>query len=120
MFPYIIKNSCIPSLFSYKGHIMYAIVIYPFIFIINEKNIPSEGAYNYERIINHERIHCEQYKELLIIGFYIIYLLEFIYNLFKYRNVKNAYLNISLEKEAYSNDYNYEYIKNRLKYAWFK
>lgn len=66
------------------------------------------------KVINHERIHTCQIQELLYIFFYIIYLFEYIYNLFKYKfNYKQAYRNISFEKEAYVNEKNLEYINNR-------
>jgi len=49
-------------------------------------------------------------KELLFIFFYIIYILEWLIRLFIN---KNAYKNISFEKEAYSNENNLEYLKTR-------
>jgi hypothetical protein len=49
-------------------------------------------------------------KELAFIFFYIIYFFEWLVRLFIN---KNAYRNISFEKEAYSNEKNLEYLKNR-------
>jgi hypothetical protein len=51
-------------------------------------------------LLNHEYIHVKQQKELLFVGAYIIYILEFIVKLFWYRNIKLAYANISFEREA--------------------
>lgn len=70
--------------------------------------------------INHEEIHTLQIKELYYIGFYILYVLEWIYKLFKYGNSKDAYYYISFEREAYCNQYNLEYIKNRPKFNFKK
>lgn len=68
--------------------------------------------------INHESIHTEQMKELLYIGFYIIYFFEWIYKyLFtKYRFTHNAYRNVSFEKEAYNNEKDLNYIEQRRKH----
>lgn len=72
--------------------------------------------------INHEQIHTEQMKEMLYIFFYIWYLIEYIIiklgNLFKSQN--EQYHEISFEEEAYNNQDNLDYIKNRKRYAWFK
>jgi hypothetical protein len=40
-------------------------------------------------------------KELLYIGFYVWYVIEWVFNLFKYCDRMVAYRNISFEKEAY-------------------
>ena len=60
-------------------------------------------------LINHETIHWQQYKELLIIGFVILY---FFYHF------KNGYDNNPFEREAYDNDNNLNYLKTRKHYAW--
>lgn len=70
--------------------------------------------------INHESIHSEQYKEMLWIPFLIWYLIEWVIKCFVYRDTKKAYFNISFEREAYQNQHDFEYIKNRKKYSWFK
>lgn len=69
------------------------------------------------RIINHEGIHTVQMKELGYIGFYIIYLLEWLYRLV---TTKNAYRSISFEREAYANESNPNYLKTRKKYAQWR
>lgn len=71
-------------------------------------------------IWNHEKIHTEQIKELFYIPFYILYLCNYIHNLFIYKNHKDAYRNIYFEKEAYDNETNLDYIKTRKKYNYFK
>jgi hypothetical protein len=90
---------------------------------------------------NHERIHTRQIFELMTVGivlgflwtitlgwswwllmaclplFYWWYLIEWFIRLFFY---EKAYRNISLEREAYANDTNLDYLKNRKLYSWFK
>lgn len=52
------------------------------------------------------------------IVFYIIYLLEWSFKvIFMYPFSHKAYRNISFEKEAYSNEKDYNYVDNRLIFA---
>lgn len=68
-------------------------------------------------VINHEEIHTAQMKELGYIPFYVLYFVEWLIKLlFK----GNAYRNISFEREAYSNQYNLDYLKDRKHYSWIK
>lgn len=69
---------------------------------------------------NHERIHTAQMKELLFVFFYLWYVIEWLVRLFQYRDRKEAYLNISFEREAYKNQYDLSYLKYREKYQNFK
>jgi len=69
-------------------------------------------------VINHESIHWKQQVEMLVIPFYIFYILEFFIKLFIYGG--DAYRNLSFEREAYENDHNLEYLKNRRHYTWVK
>lgn len=69
-------------------------------------------------VINHERIHTAQQKELLWIPFYILYFIEWVVRLFQYRDLKKAYMNISFEREAYSRGHNLGYLQNRKPFAW--
>ena len=64
-------------------------------------------------LINHEKIHLRQQLELLIIPFYIWYLSEYYIKYLKYKDSHLAYRNISFEREAYENDQNLDYLKNR-------
>lgn len=71
--------------------------------------------------INHEEIHTKQMKELGYIFFYVIYLIEWIGRLFQYKfNNKEAYRNISFEKEAYYHEYDLSYLEHRKPYAMWK
>jgi len=69
-------------------------------------------------IINHERIHFQQALELLVIPFYVMYLIEWLVKLPIYG--KEAYRNISFEKEAYSNQLDLRYLGKRKRYNWLK
>lgn len=71
-----------------------------------------------DRMINHESIHTEQIKELWFIFFYLWYLIEWLIKLFKYG--AKSYKNISFEREAYGNDRNMNYLKERKKFAFCK
>lgn len=73
------------------------------------------GVYLSNELINHERIHTAQQRELLFVFFYIIYFMEWLVRL-PMRG--NAYRNISFEREAYANQRNLDYLKERPWYAW--
>ena len=105
----VIENKIIPP----KGY--KAITIGPYIFI-------KPGTKLSEKDYNHEAIHWEQYKETLVIGFFLIYVIEFIYKfIFVNRGEwKKTYHKLSMEKEAYLNQDNLDYIKNRKHYKWIK
>lgn len=83
------------------------LTIFPFVFI---KDKVDKGNFV---IVNHEKIHLRQQLELLIIPFFIWYGLEYVYRLFQYKNANLAYRNISFEREAYTNEMNFNYLKNR-------
>lgn len=72
------------------------------------------------KTINHEGIHTAQMREMLYIFFYVWYGLEWLFRLVQYRNRKTAYYNISFEREAYANDRNLSYRKERKRYEWVK
>lgn len=83
-----------------------AIALWPFI-ILSSPKLKDD-----KRLMIHERIHLKQQLELLIIGFYIFYLLEYFVRRIKY-NHYNAYIRISFEKEAYANEHDSNYLKKR-------
>lgn len=99
-----IRNKIIP----FNG--FKAINIFGVLFVRERANIDV-------KTINHEEIHTAQMKEMLYIFFYLWYIVEWIVRLF-YKG--NAYKNISLEKEAYSNESDMFYLSNRKKYSWMK
>lgn len=65
----------------------------------------------------HESIHTEQMKELLYVGFYLWYAVEWIIRLFC---KGNAYRNISFEREAYDNQYKPYYTSSRSHFAFLR
>lgn len=90
------------------------ITLFPFILLKSDfkKNKPT---------INHEQIHIEQQKELLMIVFFIWYVLAWAYKLLiKKFSADKAYYRIIFEREAYSETNNLKYLKNRQKYNFLK
>ena len=67
----------------------------------------------------HERIHTLQQRELLYIGFFVWYLIEWLVRLLQYRNATKAYFNISFEREAYAHESDKDYERHRRHYASF-
>ena len=126
----VIFNDTIP----FKGFI--AMCLWPFIFVRNN------AANHYNTVANnHEHIHAEQQKEMLLVGivlaaigyvfvglwallfvplFFWWYGIEYLYRLCQYRNTKKAYRNISTEREAYANEKDLTYLTNRRRFAWIK
>lgn len=78
------------------------ITLWPFIFVRPNVN---------DVVINHERIHIEQQKELLVLGFYILYL---------WWSIKYGYRNNPLEEEAYNWERVGNYMKIRKRWNYFK
>lgn len=77
-----------------------------------------EGCTMPPHSINHEKIHTAQMKELWYVGFYLLYFLEWLMRLVITPTV--AYRNISFEREAYDNQYNYDYLKSRKRFAQWR
>lgn len=103
--------------------------------IIRNKYIPFEGfkAINLfgilfvrgnaridDQTLRHEEIHTYQMKEMCYIFFYLWYVIEWLTRLIRLRDSKKAYRNISFEKEAYGNQTDLNYEKNRKLFSWFK
>ena len=84
-----------------------AMAVYPFI-LIKKKELQHN-----EVLIFHEKIHHRQQLELLIIPFYLLYFLNYTANLIIYRNHYKAYRQIVFEREAYTMEKNFEYLKKR-------
>lgn len=84
-----------------------AINLFGFIFVRKEFSFLTRQQ------LNHEAIHTRQIQEMLFIGFYIWYLLEWLIRWAQTGNRRIAYENISFEREAYENDNNFEFLRNR-------
>ncbi len=91
-----------------------AMALYPFIFI-KKHELKNDIV-----LINHERIHHRQQLELLIVPFYLIYFINYLINLFRYKNHFAAYKEIVFEREAFAMDKNLEYLKHRKLFAFLK
>lgn len=98
----IIYNRVIP----FKGFL--AINLFGVLFVRGtQKDITAE-------LLNHERIHSAQMKELGYVFFYVAYILEWLFRICS--GDKNAYLNLSFEREAYRNQRDATYLRSR---KWF-
>ena len=127
-----IYNNLIP----FKGY--KAMCVYPFLFVRKTANITDTD-------INHEKIHGEQQKEVLVVFalllvlavvlgllpwwlilvsplvYFAMYGLEYVVRWICYGfDTCEAYRNISFEQEAYLNENDLTYIKNRHLFAWRK
>jgi len=103
----IVTKYLVPK--GYRG-----IALFPFVFV--KYSMDKENAV----FVNHERIHLRQQLELLIIPFFILYFLEFLLRLIQYRNRDLAYRNVSFEREAYANEKDLYYLKQRSFWLFLK
>lgn len=111
-FPIFIENSKIPVWLSKFSPInINAITLGPIVL--------SRGTLS-ERVKRHETIHFMQYKELLFIGFLLIYVYDYLYSaIIKKKGFsRDAYLSIRFEQEAYDNDHDVDYLENRKEFHW--
>ncbi|MBQ8676009.1 MAG: hypothetical protein IJ139_06130 [Bacteroidaceae bacterium] len=67
--------------------------------------------------LRHEQIHTRQMLEMLVIGFYVWYVVEWGIRLVQYRDSHIAYLNISFEREAYAQQNQRLYLRYRPPFA---
>lgn len=58
--------------------------------------------------------------ELMFVGFYIVYLIEWLVHLAATRNVLRAYRSISFEREAYDHQSDPTYLARRRHYAQWR
>lgn len=71
-------------------------------------------------IRNHELIHHRQQVELLIIPFYVLYLINYLINRWRYSGHYAAYRNIIFEREAYAHENDLQYLQHRKSFAFRK
>ncbi|HSD14859.1 MAG TPA: hypothetical protein VLB74_09450 [Flavobacterium sp.] len=90
------------------------ITLFPFILLTHKEDREDKV------IINHEMIHIRQQLELLIIPFFLWYGIEFLFRLVQFKNRHLAYRNISFEKEAYVNEKDLYYLKQRSFWSFLK
>ena len=101
--------------FFYKNYV--GLSFWPFIFLKNDA-LKEDIV-----LINHEKIHLKQQRELLIVPFYVLYIMEWLLRTILYLDSYKAYQNISFEREAYFNEKNMDYPSERrafsfIKYLW--
>ena len=87
---------------------------YPFVFLADKDDKLNKA------FINHEKIHIRQQLELLILPFYLWYFTEYLFRLIQYKDRKEAYFNISFEREAYKNEKDLNYLKQRSFWRFLK
>lgn len=79
--------------------------------------VVRRGIFASETLINHERIHTAQMRELGFIFFYLLYGLEWLIRL---PMKGNAYRNITFEQEAYDHQNEPSYLEVRKHYAPYR
>jgi len=84
-----------------------AVAIWPFI-ILNNRSLKNNDV-----LINHEKIHLQQQKEMLWLLFFIWYLVEYAVKLIRYKKPMIAYRNLSFERESYANENDKNYLEKR-------
>ena len=90
------------------------ITLWPFI-VLRKKEQKLDHT-----LIAHEKIHIRQQLELLVILFYLWYGIEFFIRLIGLKNWDKAYRATSFEREAYSNQSNPDYLKQRSFWRFLK
>lgn len=98
--------------FFYKNYV--GLTLWPFI-ILKNSTLKKDAV-----LIHHERIHLKQQKELLLVPFYLLYILEWTLRSICYLDTYKAYQNISFEREAYQNETNLNYASERKSYSFIK
>jgi len=83
------------------------ITLFPFI-VVSGHELKQDPV-----MIHHEKIHIRQQLELLILPFFIWYGIEFFIKWLRYKDKNKAYRNISFEREAYENEKDLDYLKQR-------
>jgi hypothetical protein len=114
--PIVKYNDTLLSIISLFAPIK-GITIFPFI-IIRERFINYHYPKATDKLLNHEKIHIEQQKEMLILPFFVFYFIEWLVKLFIYGF--KSYRNLSFEREAYKFEGDMTYLSNRKRYAFLK
>ena len=96
----------------YKNYV--GLSFWPFI-ILKNNSLKEDGV-----LINHEKIHLKQQLELLILPFYVLYILEWLVRSLFCLSFYRGYQNISFEQEAYHNEHNMNYTKERKAFSFIK
>lgn len=109
MKPIIIRSNLITKLFSVFIDVG-AITLYPFIILRED--------FDNEVTINHESIHIRQQEELWVALFYILYVWYWLVAKSQGKSNFDAYMAIPFEQEAYTKQYEFDYLDNRDRHSW--
>ena len=71
-----------------------------------------------EVTLRHEAIHTRQMRETGYVGFYLIYIAEWLFQLWRLRSAGLAYHAIRFEREAYAHQEEAAYPVYRRRFAW--
>lgn len=123
--PKIFSNSRVPEWLSKVSPIeIYAISLGWWVWCrgnLDAKNIAGKTRRAAaEKTVRHETIHFQQQLELLFVGQWLLYGLFWLVGLVRYRDGSKAYYESPFEREAYQNDKDEDYLKNRKRYAWVR
>ncbi len=100
--------------FSGLGNDAQGIGFFPFLIIRQNLKLPHKR----QELINHEKIHLVQQIELLIVGAFLLHLLEYLYARFiKKLSKRDSYYFPATEQEAHRNAMNQHYLTQRKIYA---
>lgn len=83
----------------------------------------AKARYQYRKLVidNHEAIHTAQMKELLYVFFYILYGLNWLFNIIRYWfKAKKAYRMVVFEQEAYEYEEYMQHLTYRSHFYWLK
>ena len=89
-----------------------AINLFGHVFAREEYRPISDGT------LRHEAIHTAQMRETGYVGFYLIYVAEWLYQWARLRSAKQAYYAVRFEREAYAHQDELDYPTYRRRYAW--
>jgi hypothetical protein len=88
------------------------IALFPFILVKRK----SPGRL----LLNHECIHLRQQLEMGLVFFYVWYFAGYLIRLIQHRVHYLAYMNMSFEREAYSNEGDFDYLTKRKWWAFLE
>ena len=111
----IISRRLVTLLGWFRGHSKSAIAVtvFPFIIVRSQEEL-------FPWLLVHERIHIRQQIELLLIGALLLFVVETIYaRCVLGLSKRESYLYFSLEQEAYRNQHDPNYLKNRKPFSVF-
>ena len=108
----VVVGDRVPRLFSCFYPVA-GVTLWPFIFV--SSTVPPDSM---RVMVNHERIHICQANEMLVVFFYLQWVAEFLIGLCRYGSAEEAYLHISLECEAHSNEEDMSYCTARRLFGW--